>query len=924
VSLDRWWHVARMRLRSLFRSARVEDELAEEVRAHIEARRQQLKANGLGDAEAHAAAIRAFGGVEQRKEECRDTRRTRVLEDLVRDAAYAARMLRRNPGFATVAVLSLGIGIGANTAMFGVLDVLTLRKLPVAEPDRLVLVDTSFGVSFDQFGRLRELSNAFTNLAAIWTIDRFNIVVERRVGDAAGVQSEAPQARIGLASADYFQAMGLVPAIGRPFVAADDRAAGAASVAIISDAFWRRAFGRATDVVGRALTLNGVKYTVIGVTPAGFTGEWVGMPTDVWVPFSMASLVMPEVPGGPTRFPRRVVARLKPGATRAQAQAATETLFHQILKEEIGANLTADVLDQIAKQRLTLKPAAKGYSPQRESFAQPLAILATAVGVLLLIACANLANLLLARSAGRQREMAVRLAIGAGRGRLVRQLLTESLVLSSIAGGVGAAFAILAGQAISTMVAASPVNMGGQGSQLVLDLALNVRVLAFAAAVCLVTGVLFGLAPAVSASRAPVAASLTNASTRLIGTWRSFGPSTVLVVAQVGLSLLLLIGAALFARTLANLKAKDLGMEREHMLLVWTVPGQTGRQDAAMANFWHDVQERLSAIPGVTSAAASNQSVLNGFVVQPGAPSMPMRVQGEPPKPTTFGGFRSFITPRFFSTIGVPFLAGRDFTEQDTEGAPRVTILNETMARFYFGDRNPIGRIVQFAGTPIPTEIVGVTRDWVKGTPRAGAQGEFATYFPYRDREALNRGAQTRLRVMLVVLRTTVEPMTLATTVRRELRAVDPAVPILRINTTEQQLDDVLAQEWLVAVLSAALGGIAVILACLGIFGLVSYRVARRTNEIGLRIALGATRGSMLGMILTESGRLVVIGLVVGLAAALAAGRAIAARLYGVSASDPWTIAAAMALLVIVAALAAFIPARRASLVEPTVALRTE
>jgi predicted permease len=924
VSLDRWWHVARMRLRSLFRSARVEDELAEEVRTHIEARRQQLKANGLGDAEAHAAAIRAFGGVEQRKEECRDTRRTRVLEDLVRDAAYAARMLRRNPGFATVAVLSLGIGIGANTAMFGVLDVLTLRKLPVAEPDRLVLVDTSFGVSFDQFGRLRELSNAFTNLAAIWTIDRFNIVVERRVGDAAGVQSEAPQARIGLASADYFQAMGLVPAIGRPFVAADDRAAGAASVAIISDAFWRRAFGRATDVVGRALTLNGVKYTVIGVTPAGFTGEWVGMPTDVWVPFSMASLVMPEVPGGPTRFPRRVVARLKPGATRAQAQAATETLFHQILKEEIGANLTADVLDQIAKQRLTLKPAAKGYSPQRESFAQPLAILATAVGVLLLIACANLANLLLARSAGRQREMAVRLAIGAGRGRLVRQLLTESLVLSSIAGGVGAAFAILAGQAISTMVAASPVNMGGQGSQLVLDLALNVRVLAFAAAVCLVTGVLFGLAPAVSASRAPVAASLTNASTRLIGTWRSFGPSTVLVVAQVGLSLLLLIGAALFARTLANLKAKDLGMEREHMLLVWTVPGQTGRQDAAMANFWHDVQERLSAIPGVTSAAASNQSVLNGFVVQPGAPSMPMRVQGEPPKPTTFGGFRSFITPRFFSTIGVPFLAGRDFTEQDTEGAPRVTILNETMARFYFGDRNPIGRIVQFAGTPIPTEIVGVTRDWVKGTPRAGAQGEFATYFPYRDREALNRGAQTRLRVMLVVLRTTVEPMTLATTVRRELRAVDPAVPILRINTTEQQLDDVLAQEWLVAVLSAALGGIAVILACLGIFGLVSYRVARRTNEIGLRIALGATRGSMLGMILTESGRLVVIGLVVGLAAALAAGRAIAARLYGVSASDPWTIAAAMALLVIVAALAAFIPARRASLVEPTVALRTE
>lgn len=862
-----------------------------------------------------------------RKEEGRDARSLGLVDDLRRDLAYAGRLMRRSPGFTAVAVLSLAIGIAANTAVFSVLDVLTLRRLPVVDPDRLVLLETGGPVvSHAQFLRLRELATPFTGVAEIWTIDRSNITIHPRPGESGGAEPDAAQVRVGLASMDYFSTLGVTFAKGQGFTAEYDRASRGDSVAVLSDAYWRRRFAASPDIVGRTIALNGVTYTIVGVTSAGFTGEWIGMPTDFWVPFAMASMVMPEVPGGPDRFPRRVLARLKAGVTIEQARAASATLYRQILTDEIGGTATPDQLADIARQRLDLEPAAKGYSPQRTSFAQPLAILATAVGMLLLIACANLANMLLARSAGRQREMAVRLAIGARRARLVRQMLTESLVLALAAGVIGALFAMWANQALSAMVAASPVSLGGQNTGgIALDLTLNLRVLGFATAICLVTGVLFGLAPAISAARAPVAAALGSASARLIGTWRSFGPSTVLVVGQVGLSLLLVVGATLFGRTLANLKAQDLGVEREHLLLVWTVPGQTGRQDVAMADLWHEVQVRLSAIPGVVSAGAANQSVLSGLTFPPGTPSVPMRVDGEPTKTSTRGGFRTFITPGFFSTLGVKLIAGRDFTEQDIEAAPRVTILNESMARYYFGDRNPIGRIVRFAGTPkVLTEVVGVTADWVKGTPRAGAQAEFATYFPYRDPEALNRGAQTRLRVMLIVMRTAVDPLALAPAVRRELRAIDPLLPVLRINTTEQQLDDVLAQDWLIAVLSSTLGAIALVLACLGLFGLISYRVARRTNEIGLRMALGATRGSMLGMVLSESGRLVAIGVALGLGASLAAGRAVSARLYGVSPSDPWTIGAAVLLLACVAAIATLIPAYGASRINPTIALRVE
>jgi len=482
-------------------------------------------------------------------------------ERLIQDLRYAGRVLRRSPAFTTVAVLSLGIGIGANTAIFGIVDALVLRPLPVADPHGLVLVDSETRIGAAEFSRLRELTTSFSGMSAVWTIDRSNLTIDPRPGEAGIGTFDAGQARVGLVSADYFATLGLNPVLGRAFTVNEDRYPGGVPVAVISHEYWRRRFAQTPDVVGRTFRLNGVTYDIIGVAPPRFSGEWVGLPTDLWVPFALASEVMPEVPGGPDRFPRRVIARLKSGVTTAQARAATEILYRQILTEAAGPQATRESRDAIAGTRVDLESAARGYSPQRRAFSQPLSILAAAVAVLLLTACANLANLLLARSAARQREVLVRLAVGASRGRLIRQMLTESLVLSAAGGIAGALIATWAGSLLATMVASAPVNLGGQGTGLFLEVHFDLRVLLFMVVVCAITTLLFGLMPALSASRASLSGSLTDASTRVVGVER-FGPSTLLVTAQIALSLLLLVGAGLFLRTLANLRATDLGNER--------------------------------------------------------------------------------------------------------------------------------------------------------------------------------------------------------------------------------------------------------------------------------------------------------------------------------------------------------------------------
>jgi len=462
-----------------------------------------------------------------------------------------------------------------------------------------------------------------------------------------------------------------------------------------------------------------------------------------------------------------------------------------------------------------------------------------------------------------------------------------------------------------------------QSTGIVLDLQPDARSLTFNAALCLLTGILFGLAPALRASKVSLSPALSERGTSSDG--GRFGLGKALVVSQVTLSLLLLVGAGLFLRTLHNLKSQDLGFDRQHLLLIWTGIGQTGRQDTAMAELWHTVQERLSSLPGVVSASAINGGILTGGMATPGRSYLGMQVEGKPAKQTNIPSSRSFIAPRFFETMGIPLLAGREFTERDNESAPPVIIINEAMARFYFGDQNPVGLRVRFSQQDkTTTEIVGVVKEFVKGTPRGAAYPGFSMYFPYRDPEGLNRGAGSRLRVMMAVVRTSGDPLAMSARVRQELQAIDPNLPVLRINTIDEQLGDVLVQESLTAMLSTFFGILALLLVCLGLYGVISYTVVRRTHEIGIRLALGATPAIVLRSIIKESLWLVLAGIMIGAPATIAATRLISSRLYGVGAVEPLTLASAVAVMIAVALAAAFLPARRAAKVDPMDALRNE
>jgi predicted permease len=836
-----------------------------------------------------------------------------MIDDLVRDLRYAGRMFRRAPGFVAAAVLSLALGIGANTAMFSIVDRLMFRPLPVSDPSRLFVVRSgqNFSVDYAMFERLREGAPGVADLSAVIRTDRYN------VGIGSSRIDEGP-VRLSLVSGTYFSTLGVNAAVGRTLIAEHDRP-GLQPAVVISDSYWETRFARAPDVIGRTLTFNFDTYEIIGVAPRGFTGEWVGRPADLWISIVNQPRIMLEIPLGLPKTGVVIVGRLHSGVTLAQADAALQIVFQQALREPAGANPTVQQLQEIAHQRLSVSEAGRGYSPQRQSFGQSLTILMLAVGLVLLVACANIANLLLARSEARQREMAVRTAIGAARSRIVRQMLTESVLLAAMGGVLGLAFARWATTILAAFMRSGPV-----GNAVTLSMNVNVepdgRFLAFTALLCLVTGILFGLAPALRASSVTLTPSLTGRGADSTTSRGRFSPGKLLVVSQVAVSLVLLIGAGLFLRTLRNLTTQDLGFDREHLLLVWTLPGQTGGRGVAASDFWQRVQEGLSSVPGVISASASNQGVLNGSDLSGLGNGPAIRVEGEAPLSSGPPGLRAFVAPGFFKTMGIPLVAGREFTEKDTAAAPRVVIVSQTFARYYFGDRNPVGRRVSFvedAGTT--TEIVGVAHDFTGGTPREAQRKPAQTYFSYRDKEAARR-----LRSMTIAVRTQGDPRAMAATLRRELRNIDPNLPVLKIDTVDEQLNDILVQERLVASLSAFFGGLAVLLACVGLYGVISFTVARRTSEIGIRLALGATRAQVIWAVLQESLVLVAAGIVIGVPAALALTRLVASRLFGVGPSDVVTIAGSIGVIVVLAAVAGLLPARRAARVDPMLALRAE
>jgi predicted permease len=912
-----------LRLRSVVRGAALDRELDEELRYHVE---QQTEANialGMTPEAARTAALRAIGGVEQRKEQCRDTRRVSWLIDGVRDLRHGARQLARSPVFAAAAILSLGIGIGANVAMFSIVDALLLKKLPVPNPDGLVhftaVVEPPYRMNelaFEHFERLREASPSFSSIAAVRPLERSNVSVDNPANDTRSTATT----RVALISDSYFATLGITAARGRTIGLEDNTER---PVAVVSDAFWRARLSGDPDFAAHTLHLNGTAYDVVGVMPPGFFGEGVGAPVDFWLPVAFATKVVPELPQGARGMAWRVIARLTPGVSIEQATPAALVSFRQSNREASASRgfKTSEAAD--AKVSVALFDASRGVSPQRHAFRQSLLILMAGVALLLIAACANLANLLMARSATRQRELAVRLAVGAGRGRIARQILTESALLAGCGGLAGLAIAAWATSVLSSLLAAATVSLNNDAMGLSLDLHLDPRVLLFATAVSGLTAMLSGLAPALAAQRVPPASVLR--ANRTLGFDRLSGPSSWLLVAQVALSLVLLVGAGLFVASVRNLRTLDIGIGRERELLVWTVPGQIGARDDAMVDLWKRILDRLAAVPGVAAVGASNQAILNGGLNGMDVPGVMMTVDGEAPKTTTRIAGRSFVTPGFFGAAGIRLLAGREFTEADRDSASYVAIINASMARFYFGTEGAaVGRMVRFPGSvKQPHEIVGVINDYVRTSPR-NPQSYFSNYFPYRHPDAINRGQNSRLLVMLIAVRTSGVPLAIADAVRAELRAIDPQLPILRINTTEQQLDDVLGQDRLVASLSTALSAMAILLVSLGLFGLLSYRVARRTNEIGVRLAFGATRGAVLRMVLGESGRLVAAGMVVGVIATVLLARFVSSRLFGVSATDPWTILGALTLLAIVAGIAALIPARQAATVDPAVALRCE
>ncbi|HYE88176.1 MAG TPA: ABC transporter permease [Vicinamibacterales bacterium] len=909
-----------LRARSIVLGARLERELDEELQFHLD---QQIAANiaaGMSGDEARRAARLALGGVEQRKEECRDMRQVSWLLDAVRDVRHGVRLLTRTPGFAAAAVFSLGVGIGANVAMFSIVDALLLKKLPIPNPDGLVqfiaVVEPPYRntqVPFRTYEGIRNASPPFESMAMVWPIERANVAVD----DPAATSNALT--RVALVTGSYFGLMGVDAAIGRALSPEDETDR---PVVLLSDRFWRTRMGGDPRVLSRTIHLNGVTFDIIGVMPAGFTGERIGMPADIWTPVSMATRVMPEYPAG-TPIAGNVIARLSSGVSRESAVPIVEAIYMRLRRDEYAERRIKVDEATFAQAYIELDDVSHGISPQRDAFRQSLWILMAGVLLLLLVACANVANLLLARSAVRQRELAVRLAVGAGRGRIARQMLTESALLAGCGGLAGLVIGAMAVDLLSSLLAAAPVSLAGQSSGLVLDLQTDLRVVLFATALCGLATMASGLAPAVAAQRVAPASTLRAA--RTLGLGRLAGPSSMLVVAQVAISLVLLIGAGLFIATLRNLRTQDLGIGRERELFVWTVPGQTGLKDDAMVDLWRRIQERLSRVPGVETVGASNQAILNGGDATMGVPVVLMTIPGEAPKPTALGAGRVFVTPNFFPGAGIRVIAGRDFTERDAADRSYVAILNASTARFYFGsEAAAIGRIVHFPGpTKHPHEIVGVVADHVRSTPRT-ATTYFSSYFPYQHPDAINRGQPSRLRVMLIGLRTHGDPLAVAESVRAAIREIDPGLPILRINTTEEQLEDVLAKDRLMASLSSALGGTAMVLASLGLFGLLSYRIARRTNEIGVRLAFGASRGSVLRLVFAESGRLVAAGLALGVGVAVLLSRWVASRLYGVSATDPWTIGGAVLLLASVACLAAMLPARQASLVDPATALRAD
>jgi predicted permease len=912
-SLDR----LRLRLRSLFRRDRVEAELHAELRYHLELQVEEFVATGMGPVEARHAAHRIIGNLGKIEEECRDMRRVRWIETFLQDLHYALRSLRLSPAFTLVATLSLALGIGANTAIFSLMDALLLRSLPVQAPEQLVVLGDPARIgslsqgsvrsdifSVPMYRELRDKNQVFSGLFASGRAGRLEVGTDR--------SSTTPEtARGRLVSGNYFSVLGVPALHGRTFTGEDDRSPGSAPYVVISYDYWKRRFASDPGAIGRSITLNGYPFTIIGVTSPEFFGDIVGSATEVWIPLMM----QPQVNPGRDFLDSwdvnwlLLMGRLKPDVSTVQARSAADAIFQQIVATAAGGAIDADALpdnpQEMQELRIEAAPGGSGFSYLRHQFSRPLATLMAIVALVLLIACANVANLLLERATGRQKEISVRLALGAGRFRLVRQLLTESLVLALIGGAVGVLFAYWADAGLLKLI--------GVSRSAALDLRPNLQILAFTAAVALLTGVLFGLAPALRATRVELAPALKESSRSLAGTGsgKRWPLGKILVVSQFAVSLLLLMGAGLFVRTLVNLQRLDLGYPREGLLMLALDPVGAGIPRERLGTLVEQLMERLRAVPGATAVSLSENGLFSGT-----ESGTSIAISGRPPIPDPDDEVAyDRVAPDYFEVVGIPILQGRGIRRDDRPGAPRVAVINETMARFYFPNQNPLGQ--RFAETDALEEIyeiVGVSRDV--------RDHELRGEVPRRYYSPLLQDAE-EISTFNVEIRTR-DPKALIEPVREAMRSFDSRLAILGLTPLTTNIDDSIGDERLVAKLSAVFGLLALLLASIGLYGVISYTVSRRTNEIGIRMALGANEGRVLWMVLRETLLLALVGIVLGLLAVFASAGVMSSRLYGLSVYDPLTLAGAIAILVAVAVIAGAVPGSRAARVPPTEALRYE
>jgi predicted permease len=909
-----WWRV-------VTRGAVLDRQVQEELEFHLDSYAEDLIRSGVPREEAMRRARAELGGLAVGREKCRAAWGARFVDELRGDLRYALRMLARSPAFAAIAVGSLALGIGVNTVIFTAAQHMLLDRLTVPHPEQLRLLwwtephggvvenldgdyddlpgggQTSTSFSYPVYAQLRKQSSTMESLFAFKTLDRQTVAVD---GNTEAVSAE-------MVSGNYYSSLGVWPQLGRGIEESDDGSPGSGPVVVISDRFWMKWFARSPNVIGKKILLNMTPMTIVGVNPRGFTGTYSAQETpDIFLPLSMQPITSSYFTGQGSLLTDTsvwwvmVMGRMRPGLPDPTAAASLNVLLNAAVRA------TMPVKNDRQIPKLLIRDGSRGQNPSAEGLTKPTGVLLGLGGFVLLLACANLANLLLARASARQREISVRLALGAGRGRILRQMMTESLLLSLLGGVAGLALAYGVRNTIPRM-------MSDAWTPPAFSARFDWRIFAFAAGISVLTGLIFGLAPAWESTRVQASSGLKDSAQTATHRRRGLAGKTIVVI-EVALSMLLVVGAGLFVQTLIQLGHARLGFRPHNLLLFDLHPPQIRYPGAANIPLYRQLEQKLAAIPGIQSVTLTSMPLISGNVML--GEFVPEGQQRKLERKANPSVFLNDVGESFFATYGIPIVAGRGFNAADTETSQRVAVVNQSLAKKYFPGQNPVGRTFE-AGwqDPIRIEVVGVCGDAKYDRVRKDPEPTF--YTPYRqNKDGVDQAT--------FALATRLDAKTLAPTLRQVVQSVDKNLPLLDVRTQNEQIAANTQNERIFANLTAAFGVLALVLACIGIYGIMAWMVSRRIHEIGIRIALGARAEQVQWMVLREAAWMTSLGVAAGVFAALALGRVVASLLYGLKPWDPTTIAGSGTLLILVALGASWIPARRAAGVDPIRALRHE